>query len=135
VRLRRRAAGLSVGAVILFVIGTNAEAGWLFVLAALLLGAVVAGIVVPLVALRGLDVELVAPVETRQGVDTAVQLAIVNHGRGVRWGVVASDDHIGGATTSVGAIRPGERVEVGTVRGGGGGGGGAPPGAAASRRM
>jgi uncharacterized protein (DUF58 family) len=104
--------------VILFVIGTNAEAGWLFVLAALLLGAVVAGIVVPLVALRGLDVELVAPVETRQGVDTAVQLAIVNHGRGVRWGVVASDDHIGGATTSVGAIRPGERVEVGTVRGG-----------------
>jgi len=117
VRLRRRAAGLSVGAVILFVIGTNAEAGWLFVLAALLLGAVVAGIVVPLVALRGLDVELVAPAETRQGVDTAVQLAIVNHGRGVRWGVVASDDHIGGATTSVGAIRPGEQVEVGTVRG------------------
>jgi len=117
VRLRRRAAGLSVGAAILFVIGTNAEAGWLFVLAALLLGAVVAGIVVPLVALRGLDVELVAPAETRQGVDTAVQLAIVNHGRGVRWGVVASDDHIGGATTSVGAIRPGEQVEVGTVRG------------------
>ena len=116
-RLRRRAAGLSVGAVILFVIGTNAEAGWLFVLAALLLGAVVAGIVVPLVALRGLDVELVAPAETRQGVDTAVQLAIVNHGRGVRWGVVASDDHIGGTTTSVGAIRPGEQVEVGTVRG------------------
>ena len=116
-RLRRRAAGLSVGAVILFVIGTNAEAGWLFVLAALLLGAVVAGIVVPLVALRGLDVVLVAPAETRQGVDTAVQLAIVNHGRGVRWGVVASDDHIGGATTSVGAIRPGEQVEVGTVRG------------------
>jgi len=117
VRLRRRAAGLSVGAVILFVIGTNAEAGWLFVLAALLLGAVVAGIVVPLVALRGLDVELVAPAETRQGVDTAVQLAIVNHGRGVRWGVVASDDHIGGTTTSVGAIRPGEQVEAGTVRG------------------
>jgi len=87
------------------------------VLAALLLGAVVAGIVVPLVALRGLDVELVAPAETRQGVDTAVQLAIVNHGRGVRWGVVVSDDHIGGTTTSVGAIRPGEQVELGTVRG------------------
>ena len=52
-RLRRRAAGLTLGAVILFVIGTNAQAGWLFVLAALLLGTVVAGIAVPLLGAPG----------------------------------------------------------------------------------
>src|SRR3954451_14105964 len=115
-RPRRRAAALILGAVVLFVIGTNAEAGWLFVLAALLLGTVVAGLVVPLLALRGLDVELVAPAETRQGLDTPVQLTITNRGHAVRWGIVAHDRHVGGATTYVGAVRPGERVEVGTVR-------------------
>ena len=88
-RLRRRAAGLTLGAVLLFVIGTNAQAGWLFVLAALLLGTVVAGIAVPLLALRGLGVELAAPAETRQGVETPVDLTLVNRGRAVRWGVVA----------------------------------------------
>src|SRR6478672_5907539 len=116
-RLRRRAAGLTLGAVILFVIGTNAQAGWLFVLAALLLGTVVAGIVVPFVGVRGLEVELAAPAETRQGDDVTVRLTISNRGRAVRWGIVARDEHIGGSTTFVGAVRPGERVEVGTVRG------------------
>src|SRR5262245_24376012 len=116
-RLRRRVAGLVIGAVILFVLGTNTQAGWLFVLAALLLGTVMAGIVVPLVGLRGLDVELSAPAETRQGVETPVRLSVVNRGRAVRWGVVAHDEHVGGVTTYVGAVRPGERRQVGTVRG------------------
>src|SRR3954463_3685907 len=107
-RPRRRAAALILGAVVLFVIGTNAEAGWLFVLAALLLGTVVAGLVVPLLALRGLDVELVAPAETRQGLDTPVQLTITNRGHAVRWGIVAHDRHVGGATTYVGPRPPGE---------------------------
>jgi uncharacterized protein (DUF58 family) len=115
-RLRRRAAGLAVGAAIVFVIGTNAQAGWLFVLAALLLGTVLAGMAVPLAAVRGLDVELTVPAETRQGVDTPVHLTVVNRGRAVRWGIVAHDEHIGGASVYVGTVRPGERVEVGTVR-------------------
>src|SRR3954447_11096536 len=140
-RLRRRAAGLAFGAVILFVIGTNAQAGWLFVLAALLLGTVLAGIVVPLVALRGLAVELSAPAETHQGADTRVQLTVTNRGRAVRWGLVASDEHVGGATAYIGSARPRESVEVRTGRGGGprrwGGarrGGGACSGAAVRRR-
>jgi uncharacterized protein (DUF58 family) len=116
VRLRRRAAGLTVGAVTLFVIGTNAQAGWLFVLAALLLGTVIAGIAVPLMAVRGLDVELSAPAETRQAAETAVRITVENRGRAVRWGVVAHDEHVGGASTYIGTVRPGERVEVGTVR-------------------
>ena len=35
----------------------------------------------------------------------------------MRWGVVAHDEHLGGATVSVGTIRPGERALIGTVRG------------------
>ena len=37
-RLRKRAAGLALGAGILFLLGTNVQAGWLFVLCALMLG-------------------------------------------------------------------------------------------------
>src|SRR3954465_5989791 len=135
-RLRRRAAGLIVGAVVLFVIGTNAQAGWLFVLAALLLGTAVAGIVVPLVALRGLEVELTAPAETRQGGGTGGRLAVTNRKRAVRWGIVAHDLHVGGANMYLGAVRPGERVEVWTEGGAprpGGGGGGWGGGGAAPR--
>ena len=35
----------------------------------------------------------------------------------MRWGVVAADEHLGGATAWVGTVRPGERVTVTTMRG------------------
>jgi uncharacterized protein (DUF58 family) len=116
-RLRRRAAVLALGAGVLFLIGTNAQAGWLFVLAVLFLGALGVGAVLPLTSLRRLDVELSAPAETRQGEPTTVDVRVVNRGRATRWGVVAHDEHLGGATTWVGAVRPGESVRVGSVRG------------------
>ena len=53
-RPSKRAVGLLLGAGILFLIGTNVQAGWLYVLAALLLGALAAGLVLPFAALRGL---------------------------------------------------------------------------------
>ena len=115
-RLRRRAAGLLLGAGVLFIIGTNVQAGWLFVLAALLLGALAAGMVLPLAALRGLHVELIAPDETRQHGEASIDLAVWNRGRVTRWGVVAHDAHLGGACVFVGTVRPGERVVVTTVR-------------------
>ena len=43
-RVRKRATGLLLGVGVLFLIGTNVQAGWLFVLAALLLGALIAGL-------------------------------------------------------------------------------------------
>ena len=69
-RVRRRAIGLLLGAGVLYLIGTNAQAGWLFVLAVLLLGTAAAGAILPLTTLRRLDVELSAPAETRQGEPT-----------------------------------------------------------------
>ena len=46
-RLRKRAAALTLGAVVLFLLGTNVQAGWLYVMCALLLGTVVAGAILP----------------------------------------------------------------------------------------
>ena len=116
-RVRKRAVGLLLGAGVLFLIGTNVQAGWLFVLAALLLGALASGIALAARSLAGLEVEVHAPAETRQGDETPVDLVVRNRGRAARWGVVASDEHLGGATAWVGTVRPGERVTVTTMRG------------------
>ena len=69
-RVRKRAVGLALGAGVLFLIGTNVQAGWLFVLAALLLGALVSGAALAARAIAGLEVDMRAPAETRQGEDT-----------------------------------------------------------------
>jgi len=117
VRVRKRAAGLVLGVGVLFLIGTNVQAGWLFVLAALLLGALIAGLALASRSVAGLEVDIRAPAETRQGVETPVDLVVRNRGRAARWGVVATDEHLGGATVWIGTVRPGERVAVTTARG------------------
>ncbi len=116
-RVRKRAVGLVLGAGVLFLIGTNVQAGWLFVLAALLLGALVSGVALAARAIAGLEIDMRAPAETRQGEDTPVDLVVRNRGHAVRWGLVAADEHLGGATVWVGTVRPGERVTVTTMRG------------------
>ena len=115
-RPRKRLGGLLVGAAIRCVIGTNVQAGWLFVLAGLLLGAVVAGLVLPFTALRGLRAELVAPQEATQGGEALVELRLSNVRRGVRWSVVVADAHLQPAEVFVPAVRRGERVELSTLR-------------------
>ena len=115
-RVRKRATGLLLGVGVLFLIGTNVQAGWLFVLAALLLGALIAGVTLAARSVAGLEVEVRAPAETRQGEETPVNLVVRNRGRATRWGVVASDEHLGGATVWIGTVRPGERVAVTTAR-------------------
>ena len=59
---------------------------WRVVIAALLVGAVLAGVLLPFVGLRGLRAELVAPDEATQGETTHVDVRLWHGGRGVRWG-------------------------------------------------
>ena len=115
-RPRTRAGGLLLGAIVLFLIGTNVQAGILFVLAALLLGALIAGLLLPFAALRGLTAELVAPGDAEQGEATVVELRLANRGRGVRWSVVAADEHLEPATVFLPTVRPGGDAEVTTLR-------------------
>ena len=88
-RLRRRGpAGCCSGAVVLFLIGTNVQAGMLFVLAALLLGALVAGVVAAVAALRGLaaTIERARP-RPNQGEAASSICGSPTRARGVRWSV------------------------------------------------
>ena len=62
------------GALLLFVVGTSVQAGWLLVLASCLLGATAAGFVLPGRMLRGLEWERRAPAEAYQGDEVRVSI-------------------------------------------------------------
>lgn len=116
IRIRRRALGLLGGALLLFLMATNIQSGWLFVLSSLLLGAVAGGAMVPLSMVRGVHVERRAPQEAFVGDQVPVELVIENRARGTRLSVVVRDPHVAPTTVFVPAIRAGGRVTVRTVR-------------------
>jgi uncharacterized protein (DUF58 family) len=116
VRLRKRAFGLLFGAGLLFFLGTNVQAGWLFVLAALLLGAVIAGLVLPITATRGIVVERRAPSEMHQGDRAFVDVIVHGGRRSTRRALIVRDPFLEAADLWVATVRDGERVEVSTMR-------------------
>ncbi|HEY6567204.1 MAG TPA: DUF58 domain-containing protein [Actinomycetota bacterium] len=115
-RLRKRAASLLAGAILLFFLATNVQSGWLYVFSALLLGALLAGWLMPIGGLRGLDVTRHAPERVHQGDGTPVDLVVSNHTRGTRRGVRVRDPHLEVADIWLGTIRGGEQVTVTTLR-------------------
>jgi len=116
VRLRKRAAGLAFGAGILFLLGTNVQAGWLFVLCALLLGTLASGLILPGRMLRGIEIERRAPAEVVQGEEAFVELIVTNRARGLRLGLTLDDRHVAPTSLYLTKVSPGERVELVTVR-------------------
>jgi uncharacterized protein (DUF58 family) len=115
-RPRKRAAGLVLGAAILFAVGTNVQAGWLSVLAALLLGAVAGGTFLPSRMVRGVRVQVRAPATAQQGDKVTVVHILSNDARGMRLGVVLDDAFLEPTSRWVGDLRPGERLESSTQR-------------------
>jgi uncharacterized protein (DUF58 family) len=116
VRLRKRAGGLALGAGILFLLGTNVQAGWLFVICALMLGTLVSGLILPGRMLRGVDVERRAPGEVVQGEEASVDLIVTNRSGGVRLGLTFDDPHVAPVSLYLTRVSPGERVELVTAR-------------------
>ena len=115
-RLRRRAAGLVVGGLVLFVVGTNVQAGWLFVIAAMLLGAVLAGLLLPWRMVRGVEVAREAPDRVHQGDAVRVTLTVTNRSRGMRASLSVRDAFLADTEVFVSHLAPGERVELVTAR-------------------
>jgi uncharacterized protein (DUF58 family) len=108
--------GLLGGALLLFLMATNIQSGWLFVLSSLLLGAIVGGALIPLSMVRGLHVQRRGPPEAFVGDQVPVDLLIENRSRGTRLSVVVRDPHVAPTTAFVAGIRAGERLNVRTVR-------------------
>lgn len=115
-RPRRRAWGLVVGAALLFTVGTSVQAGWLLALASALLGAAIAGWLLPARMVSGLEVERRAPAETFQGEEVMVELVVAGRGRGVRLGLEIDDAHVARTRVAVPSLAPGERAVIGTMR-------------------
>jgi uncharacterized protein (DUF58 family) len=116
VHLRRRAAGLVVGALVLFIVGTNVQAGWLLVIAALLLGAAGAGLALPFRMVRGIEVARAAPARVHQGDAVRVELTVTNMSRGMRASLVVDDPFLADTEIFVSHLAPGERAELATAR-------------------
>jgi len=113
---RRRAAGLAFGAILLFVVGTSVQAGWLLVLSSVLLGACLAGAFLPIRSVRDIEVERRAPATASQGDEVHVELVAVNRGRGIKLGLEAEDRHVASVRVAVPVLGPGERAVIGTTR-------------------
>ena len=115
-RLRPRAAGLAVGALILFLVGTNVQAGWLLVIAAMLLGAGIAGAALPGRMVRGIEVTRRASERAHQGDAMRVELSVTNRSRGMRASVFVLDPFVASTEVFVSHLAPGERIELATER-------------------
>ena len=115
-RPRRRAAGLAGGALVLFFVGSNVQAGWLYVLSAFLLGTHLAGWILPLLMVRRIRVSRSVPVEAYQGRATSVDLIVRDASLGAALGVVLEDAHLAPTLAYVPWLKPGDRVEVRTER-------------------
>jgi uncharacterized protein (DUF58 family) len=96
---------------LLFAVGTNVQAGWVLAIAAMLLGILVAGVVIPLRSLSGIEVERRAPRTAQAGSPVPVTLAVTNTGRRLRGFFRISDRFCGPGWAVVGFVQPGETRE------------------------
>jgi uncharacterized protein (DUF58 family) len=115
-RPRRRALGLIGGAAILFLVGTNVQAGWVLALAAVLLGAAVSGWILPARQVRGIEVERRAPSEATAGQAVAVDLVVRNPTRRPKLSLLVHDAFVAPATAFVPSLRPREHTRASTLR-------------------
>lgn len=115
-RPTRRGFGLLFAVLPLLFIGTNAQAGWLFVLAALVGGAAVAGILLPPFMVRGLRVERESPPEVMAGEAAPVTLILRNASRSTKLSLLVRDQFLGDATSFVPTLSGHEQVRLPGVR-------------------
>lgn len=115
-RPHARAAGLLLGAGLLFLVGTNVQAGWLYVIASFLVGAAIAGAILPRRMLGGIVIERLSPPRVQQGDTAPVDLALTNaSGRG-RIGLLVEDPFMTPVRMFVKHLPAGARTELTTDR-------------------
>jgi uncharacterized protein (DUF58 family) len=110
-RPTRRAFALAGGALALFVVGTNVQAGWVLVIAALLAGTLAVGVLAPLRGSAGVAVSRRVPRTATAGQLVPVTIGVTNTGARTRWLLGVFDDFCGRGAAVVGLLRPGETRE------------------------
>lgn len=96
-RPTRKAFSLSLGSLLLFGVGANAQAGWLYVIAACMAGVVVAGVLMPRYAIKGLEVERRVPHFSTAGDPLDFEVVINNRSRGAKGPLSGADLFLGGS--------------------------------------
>lgn len=105
-----------LGAGLLFAVGTSVQAGWILVLSSVVLGTAVAGALLPMLFVHGVEVERRAPAEAFQGEEVEVELVVSGRSRGIRLGVDLADAFLSVGRVAVPSLVRGDRVAIGTMR-------------------
>lgn len=94
-RPTRRAFSILLGALVLFGVGTNAQAGWLYVIGSGMVGVVIAGFLLPIMAARALRFSRRVQPFCRVGDPACVVVSAHNDSRAARGPVVGTDRFLG----------------------------------------
>jgi hypothetical protein len=117
-RLTNRTLALGGGAVLLFGVGTSVQAGWVLAIAALLLGMLVVGVVLPIRGLVGIEVARDVPASAVAGERVPITVRVTNRSRHARGLVRVRDDFCGPGTAVIGVLLPGQTREYASDRNG-----------------
>lgn len=90
----------------LFGVGTNVQAGWVLAIAALLIGILVAGLILPLRGLHGVKVGRRTPRTAVEGESVPVTIDVSNDSRRARPMFRVTDDFLGPAFAIVDSVPP-----------------------------
>jgi uncharacterized protein (DUF58 family) len=115
-RPRRRAAALVGGSLLVFAVGTNVQAGWLFVLASLLMAVAVAGWLLPARMVRGITAERRVPPHAYQDDEVSVDVVVRGDPRHARISLVITDPFVTPTRLFLSHLDRGEEVTFATVR-------------------
>jgi uncharacterized protein (DUF58 family) len=115
-RPRRRAIALAGGSLLVFAAGTNVQAGWLFVLASLLLAVAVAGWALPPRMIRGIEAERRVPPHAYQGDDVSVDVLLRGDPRHARLSLSITDTYLTPTRLFLPHLDVAEEVVFATIR-------------------
>ena len=118
IRPTNRAFAILGGAGLLFAVGTNVQAGWVLAIAALLLGILAAGVVLPLSSVRGVEISRHVPRTATAGLPVPVTIGVTNAASRTRGLFRVADDFCGKGWAVVDFVSPGEKREYVAARDG-----------------
>jgi uncharacterized protein (DUF58 family) len=115
-RPRRRSVGLVCGSFLVFAVGTNVQAGWLFVLASLLMAVAIAGWLLPARMVKGVEVQRQAPPYAFQGDEVPVDVVVTGGARHAPLSLSIVDPYVAPARMFIRRLDRAERLVLTTHR-------------------